>query len=40
MSAWSASGWERDRRRREIAELEELARWLLELYGARRRPTH
>jgi hypothetical protein len=33
MAGWFAECWERDRKRREIAELEELARVLLVIYG-------
>jgi hypothetical protein len=33
MAAWFAEGWEREQKRREIAELEELARILLVIYA-------
>jgi hypothetical protein len=33
LTTWFADRWERERKRREIAELEELARVLLVIYG-------
>jgi len=35
MAGWFAERWERERKRREIAELEDLARLLLVIYGTR-----